>query len=46
MQQAESFGVAHGLYNCGSGLVALQHVGSQFPDQGSSSCPLNCKVDS
>ena len=28
------------------GLVAPQHVGSQFPDQGSNPCPLHCKEDS
>ena len=28
------------------GLVALQHVGSQFPDQGSNPRPLHWKVDS
>ena len=27
------------------GLVALQHVGSQFPDQGSNQCPLHWKAD-
>ena len=28
------------------GLVALLHVGSQFPDQGSTLHPSHCKVDS
>ena len=28
------------------GLVALWHVGSQFPNQGSNPCPLHWKVDS
>ena len=45
---------ARGLCSCGSraqqlrrrGLVALQHVGSQFPDQGSNPNPLHWKVDS
>ena len=27
------------------GLVALQHVGSQFPNQGSNQCPLHYKAD-
>ena len=27
-------------------LVAQQHVGSWFPDQGWNPCPLHCKVDS
>ena len=26
------------------GLVALRHMGSQFPDQGSNWRPLNCKA--
>ena len=29
-----------------AGLVASQHVGSYFPDQGSNSHPLYCKADS
>ena len=29
-----------------TGLVAPQHVGSQFPDQGSNPCPLHWKADS
>ena len=29
-----------------AGLVASQHVGSYFPDQGSNSRPLYCKADS
>ena len=28
------------------GLVALRHVGSQFPDQGSNLCPLRWQADS
>ena len=44
-------GRAHGRHGlspaaaCG-GLGAPQHVGSQFPDQGSNPCPLHCAVDS
>ena len=46
--------VVPGLYSCGTqlpesdgtGLVALWHVGSWFPDQGSNLCPLHCKGDS
>ena len=29
-----------------TGFVALWHVGSQFPDQGSNPCPLHWKADS
>ena len=29
-----------------AGLVALQYVGSYFPDQGANLHPLHCKVDS
>ena len=37
---------ASGL-SCGmAGLVALWHVGSQFPDQGSNLRPLHSKADS
>ena len=28
------------------GLVALQHVGSLFPEQGSNPHPLHCRADS
>ena len=28
-----------------AGLVALWHVGCQFPDEGLNLCPLHCKVD-
>ena len=43
--------VAHGLQSGGSvvqcaGFVALQHVGSSFPNQGSNPHPLHCRVDS
>ena len=32
------------LNSCGAGLVAPQHVGSQFPHQGSNQRPLHCKA--
>ena len=35
-----------GLSSCGTGLVALRHVGSQFPDQGLNPRPRQCKADS
>ena len=44
--------VAHGLQSAWAqqlwhaGLVALWHVGSQFPDQGSNPHPLHWKADS
>ena len=46
--------VAHRIFVVGAGylvvvwwgLVALRHMGSQFPNQGSNSCPLYWKVDS
>ena len=44
LQHAGSFVAAHGLLS--SCLVALQHVGSYFPDQGSNPRPLHWKVDS
>ena len=43
---------SYGLFHCNAqavecvGSVALQHVGSQFPDQGSNPCPLHWKADS
>ena len=42
---------ARGLQGRGSAavahrLVASQHVGGIFTDQGSNSCPLHCQVDS
>ena len=35
---------AHGCSGCGT--RALQHVGSEFPHQGSNPYPLHCKTDS
>ena len=48
------FILVHGLSSCGAqaqqlwheGLVAPQHVVSQFTDQDSNPCPLHCKVES
>ena len=46
------FVVAHGLSSCGAwaleptGSIALQHVESQFPNQGLTLHTLHCKVDS
>ena len=45
--------MSHGIFRYGewaqlgcTGLVALGHVGSWFPDWGSNLLPLHCKVDS
>ena len=41
---ADSLVVACGLNSCGVSLVALRHVGSQFPDQGSNPHPLRARL--
>ena len=53
-ERVGSVAVARGLSSCGAqaqqlrhaGLVAPQHVGSQFPYQGSNPHPLHWEVDS